>query len=81
MKFKLSRHAKDVMENRNILEKWLYAILDNPSVTINVAEDEIHMYGIVYAYNERCLKIVVNPLTYVVVTTYFDRQMKKKGCK
>ena len=81
MKFKLSVHAKDVMENRNIIEDWVYAILDNPSITIDIQEDEMHLYGIVHEYNGRCLKVVVNPLKNLVITTYFDRKMKKKGCK
>ena len=81
MKFKLSVHARDVMENRNIIEDWVYAILDNPSVIINIEEDEVHLYGIVDEYNNRCLKVVVNPLRNLVITTYFDRKMKKKGCK
>ena len=50
MKFKLSVHAKDVMENRNIIEDWVYAILDNPSVTIDIQEDEMHLYGIANDY-------------------------------
>ena len=81
MKFKLSVHAKDVMENRNILEDWVYVILNNPSVLIDIAEDEVHLYGTIHEYNDRCLKVVVNPLKYLVITTYFDRKMKKKGCK
>ena len=81
MKFKLSVHAKDVMKNRNIIEDWVYAILDNPSVTQEIDIDEMHLYGIVHEYNARCLKVVVNPLKNLVITTYFDRKMKKKGCK
>lgn len=81
MKFKLSAHAKDVMDNRNIREDWVYAILNDPSVTIDIQEDEMHLYGIVNEYNERCLKVVVNPLKNLVITTYFDRKMQKKGCK
>ncbi|WP_295421904.1 DUF4258 domain-containing protein [Sulfurovum sp.] len=81
MKFKLSVHAKDVMENRNIIADWVYNILDNPSVVIKIKEDEVHLYGIIDEYNARCLKVVVNPLKSLVITTYFDRKMKKKGCK
>ena len=81
MKFKLSVHAKDVMKNRNIIEDWVYAILNNPSVTMDIAKDEVHLYGIIDEYNDRCLKVVINPLKNLVITTYFDRKMKKKGCK
>jgi len=81
MKFKLSVHAKDVMDNRNIAEEWVVAVLDNPFVVIEIAKDEIHVYGTVKEYDERCLKVVVNPLKSLVIATYFDRKMKKKGCK
>lgn len=81
MKFTLSAHAKDVMENRNIREDWVYTILDNPSLIIDIQENEMHLYGVVNEYNERCLKVVVNPLKKLVITTYFDRKMQKKGCK
>jgi len=74
-------HAKDVMKNRNIIEDWVYAILNNPSVTMDIAKDEVHLYGIIDEYNDRCLKVVINPLKNLVITTYFDRKMKKKGCK
>lgn len=81
MKLKLSKHAKDVMENRNILEEWVYIVLDNPSAKLLITNDEVHFYGIITEYNERCLKVVVNPLRGLIITTYFDRKMKKKGCK
>ena len=81
MKFKLSIHARDVMKNRHIKEEWVYRIIENPSLTIQVKNDEVHLYGSINEYNERCLKVVVNPLNNIVITTYFDRKMKKKGCK
>ena len=33
------------------------------------------------AYENRCLKVVVNPVKRLEITVYFDRQMRKKGCK
>ena len=81
MNFTLSKHAKDVMKNRNILKNWVYDVVLKPSVYIKVQKDEIHMYGIVAEYNERCLKVVVNPIKEIIITTYFDRKMKKRGCK
>jgi len=27
------------------------------------------------------IKVVVNPIKHLIVTAYFDRKMKKKGCK
>ena len=28
-----------------------------------------------------CLKIVLNPISMIVITAYFDRNVRKKGCK
>jgi hypothetical protein len=81
MKFRFSVHAKDVMKNRNIVEEWVYAIIESPTATINIANDEVHLYGIIDAYGGRCLKVVINPLKNLIITTYFDRNMKKRGCK
>jgi len=81
MKFKLSAHAKDVMENRHLKEEWVFRIIKKPSLIIKIKEDEEHVYGSIDEYNSRCLKVVINPLNSVVVTAYFDRKMKKKGCK
>ncbi|PHS41013.1 MAG: hypothetical protein COB07_03195 [Sulfurovum sp.] len=81
MKFRLSSHAKDVMENRKIKENWVYEILSNPSTTLDIQENEKHLYGIINEYDNRCLKVVINPLKNLVITVYFDRKMKKKGCK
>ncbi|MCF6207694.1 MAG: DUF4258 domain-containing protein [Sulfurovum sp.] len=78
---KLSIHAKDVMDNRNIPEKWVYCVLNDPSLIIEIKEDEVHYYGMIETHDNRCLKVVVNPLKALVVTTYFDRKMQKKGCK
>lgn len=81
MKYKLSSHAKDVMEHRRIKEQWVYSILEEPFVEISIAKNEVHLFGTIQEYNERCLKVVINPLTNRVITTYFDRKMQKKGCQ
>jgi len=81
MRFKLSIHAKDVMENRHIKAEWVYRVIENPSLEIKVKNEEVHVFAVINEYNERCLKVVINPLNKIIITTYFDRQMKKKGCK
>lgn len=80
MKPLLSLHAKDVMEKRNIQEAWVYDVLSHPLVSIDIAKDEKHLFGVVYENDKRCLKVVINPINNVVITTYFDRKMQKKGC-
>jgi len=81
MKFNLSIHAKDVMAARSIVEEWVYSTIDNPSFTVNVNEQETHYFSTIPENEDRCLKVVVNPLKYLIVTAYFDRKMQKRGCK
>ncbi len=81
MKFKLSNHTKEVMVSRNILEGWVRSTIENPSAQVKIDEKEIHYFGTIHEHGNRCLKVVVNPINNLVVTTYFDRKKKKEGCR
>jgi len=81
MKFKLSNHAEDVILSRNISERWVRSTIENPSARVKINEEEIHYFSTIHEYGNRCLKVVVNPTKYLIVTTYFDRKKKKEGCK
>jgi hypothetical protein len=77
----LSQHAKDVIQNRVIKEQWINETIKNPSLVTEVSENEIHYYKTIIDNDNRCLKVVINPIKKLVVTTYFDRGMRKRGCK
>lgn len=81
MKYRISAHAQEVMHHRGIKLAWVEAVISNPSLVCEVNEHEIHFFGIIAAYGHRCLKVVVNPSKELIVTVYFDRQMRKKGCR
>jgi hypothetical protein len=81
MKYRYSIHAQEVMENRNIKAEWVETVLSAPSVKKSVSKDEVHFYGQINDYEARCLKVVANPEKKVIVTVYFDRGMRKRGCK
>ena len=81
MKYRLSIHAQDVMNHRGIALQWIETVLSSPSLTVEKCETEVHFFGMIEAYENRCLKVVVNPVKRLVITVYFDRQMRKKGCK
>ncbi len=80
MKFDLSLHACDVMEHRNISEQWVTKVLEHPSQVVVVDEYEVHYYASIELYENRCLKVVFNPATALVITAFFDRKMRKRGC-
>ena len=81
MKYKLSTHAKDVMHHRGIELVWIEAVVAAPALIVKINEFKIHMFGTIEANGNRCLKVVVNPAKALIVTVYFDRQMRKRGCK
>ncbi len=80
MKFDLSLHARDVMEHRNISAQWVAKVLEYPSKVVVVDEYEVHYYANIESYENRCLKVVFNPVTALVITAFFDRKMRKRGC-
>jgi len=81
MQYRLSQHAKDVIAYRDIREGWIEQVLTAPSLTEKIAENEICYFAQIKAYGNRCLKVVCNPQKMLIVTVYFDRGMKKRGCK
>jgi len=81
MEWNFSLHAKEVMKNRQIDREWVLTTIENPSIVKRLKEDESHYYRAIEVSANRCLKVVVNPQTQTVVTTFFDRKMRKKGCK
>lgn len=81
MNYRLSAHAQDVINHRGIALQWIETVLSSPSLTVEKCGSEVHYFGTIEAYGNRCLKVVVNPVKRLVITVYFDRQMRKKGCK
>ena len=77
----LSEHAKEVIKVRDIKKEWLERTLEFPSLIVNVAENETHYFASITEKENRCLKVVINPLTRKVITVYFDRNMRKRGCR
>jgi len=81
MEYRLSRHALDVMTERGIKEKWIRDTIQNPSLKHEKSSKEINLFSPIDENDNRCLKVVVNPVSMIVVTVYFDRNMRKRGCK
>ena len=81
MRYRLSKHAKDVMNERKIRNEWVERVITAPSLIIEKQRDEVHLYLSIVERENRCLKVVINPVNMIVVTTYFDRDMRKRGCQ
>ncbi|MDD2652266.1 MAG: DUF4258 domain-containing protein [Sulfurimonas sp.] len=81
MKYELTQHAMDVMLSRGIQKEWIESALEFPSYHKIISDTEEHFFKTINEFSNRCLKVVVNPTNLKVVTAYFDRNMRKKGCK
>ena len=81
MKYKFSQHAITVMDARDIRREWVESVIQYPSLKIEKSSTEINLFSPIEENENRCLKVVINPLYKIVVTVYFDRNMRKKGCK
>ena len=81
MNYKLSKHALAVIENRNIAPEWIDFVLNHPTREDTISLVETHFFSLITQNENRCLKVVINMTTNVVITVYFDRDMRKRGCK
>jgi hypothetical protein len=73
-----SKHSLEVMAERGIYKLWVFDTLKKPSLKLAISDIEEHYFSQI---DDRCLKVVFNPLDNRIITTYFDRNKRKKGCR
>lgn len=82
MKYKLTQHARDVVEEREIPSEWIERVLNSPQRVEPDPEDaELeHRLGRIAEHGNRVLRVVLNRTVSpaLVVTVYFDRAMRNK---
>ncbi len=70
-----------MIEHRGIQYEWVITTLSHPTARREISEEETHYFSPIAEAEGRCLKVVFNPTSHKLITTYFDRNMRKKGCK
>ncbi len=78
MGFKLTKHAKEMLNERNISEAWIWKALSEVEVKKQGEDKNVHYFKSIPEYGERVLHVVVNPKTSVVITVFFDRKAKRE---
>lgn len=82
MRFTLTKHARDVLQEREIPTLWVQRVLSNPELVEPDDDDPglEHRLARVQENDNRVLRVVVNPNVKParVVTAYFDRKMRNK---
>ncbi|HYV04679.1 MAG TPA: DUF4258 domain-containing protein [Blastocatellia bacterium] len=82
MKYELTQHARDVIEERQISIDWLECVLGNPTlIESSTTDPELESrFAKISEFGDRVLHVVVNTKVVPerVVSVYFDRRMKGK---
>lgn len=69
------------MKERNLKRKWIEDTIEHPDTTEEIEEDETHFFKKILQAAGRCLKVVFNPLSSIVITAHFDRKRTKNNKK
>jgi len=80
LKYELTQHARDVLEERQIDPAWMEQALSNPElIEPSANEPELeNRFAKIPLFGNRVLRVVVNTTVVPqrVVSVYFDRRMK-----
>ena len=82
MKYELTQHARDVLQERKIPAEWMERVLTKPALVESSAQDTTveSRLAKIPEHGDRVLRVVVNKTVVPerVVSVYFDRTMKGK---
>ena len=75
--YRLSRHAEKRLQARQEIKvEWIEKAIQNPLFFKEMSNDEWHFYRNIEEFNNKVLKVVVNPQKEIIITVLFDRRMK-----
>jgi hypothetical protein len=80
MDFKLSKHAEEMLRERNIQKEWIWLAIESPDWKNIGKDDNIHFFKSIPEHSGRILHVVVNinVTPRKVVTVFFDRRARRK---
>lgn len=78
--FTFSKHASDVMRDRQIPGEWVIRALDVPDRMDTQTDGTVHYIKTIPEHGGRFLRVVVNPgvKPMRVVTVFFDRRLGRQ---
>jgi len=77
--YNFSNHLNQRITDRQLETHWILETVTNPDRKDEIADDEIHCFKFISENFNKCLKVVVNPISKTIVTAHFDRNKTKKG--
>jgi hypothetical protein len=78
--FEFTKHAEDMLQEREIPERWIFDCINNPDRTEWENNETIHYIKAINEFGNRFLRVVVNPLVMPkrIITFFFDKRLKAK---
>lgn len=79
MDYTLSKHASEMLKERNISENWVWQALDNPDWETDGTDDNKHYFKFITDNDDKVLHVIVNHhvLPKKIVTVFFDRKARR----
>jgi hypothetical protein len=76
--YEFSKHAAEMMEERNISESWVWRALNESDNTFIGDDGNLHFTKAITEKERRVLHVVVNPAVSPkrIVTLFFDRRLR-----
>ncbi len=76
--FEFSAHARDILEERAILEDWVWSTIELPETVENREDGTTHYIKSIEEFGGRLMRVVVNSQTQPkrIVTVFFDRRLR-----
>lgn len=76
--YEFTIHSFDMLEEREIPEKWIFDTLKFPDRIEYCEDNTVHYIKTILEFGNRYMRVVVNPATKPkkIVTFFFDRRIK-----
>lgn len=81
--FTLSSHARDVLDEREIPEQWVWSTIASPENVWEGEDGNMHYASSIAERDGRILHVVVNTrlIPQRVVTVFFDRRLTRRKAR
>jgi hypothetical protein len=78
--FVFTKHATDMMEERNISESWIWRVINEPENIFTSNDGNLHFTKAITEKEKRILHVVINPSVFPkrIVALFFDRRLRSK---
>ncbi len=79
MDYKFSKHASEMLKERNVSESWVWETVNNPDWDTLGPDENMHYFKVIPESGERVLHAIVNHKVSPkrIVTVFFDRKARR----